>query len=132
MRGEIVNKKYHLLCLLSIPLKIRHNFFKFSFVRRGFPFQENTLKCQKTPTLLYYKVIRKLSKVIINYLKEKPAPVFSKNFSELNSFFVAHICEKINISSRSQMFLKLGILESFTIFTGKHLRWSLFFKNVEG
>ena len=102
MRGETVNKMYHLLCLLSIPLKIRHNFFKFSFVRRGFPFQENTLKCQKTPTPLYYKVIRKLSKVIINYLKEKPAPVFSKNFSELNSIFVAHLCITSSEGNRFQ------------------------------
>ena len=102
MRGETVNKMYHLLCLLSIPLKIRHNFFKFSFGRRGFPFQENTLKCQKTPTPLYNKVIRKLSKVIINYLKEKPAPVFSKNFSELNSIFVAHLCITSSEGNRFQ------------------------------
>ena len=38
----------------------------------------------------YIKVIAKLSKVIKNYLKEKPAPVFPKNFSELNSFLMAH------------------------------------------
>ena len=29
-------------------------------------------------------------------------------------------------SSRSQMFFKVGVLKSYAIFTGKHLRWSLF------
>ena len=29
-------------------------------------------------------------------------------------------------SSRSQMFFKIGVLKNFAIFTGKHLRWSLF------
>ena len=29
-------------------------------------------------------------------------------------------------SSRSQIFFKIGALNSFTIFTGKHLCWSLF------
>ena len=29
-------------------------------------------------------------------------------------------------SSRSQMFFKIGVLEDLTIFTGKHLCWSLF------
>ena len=30
-------------------------------------------------------------------------------------------------SSPLQMFFKIGVLKSFTNFTGKHLRWSLFF-----
>ena len=29
-------------------------------------------------------------------------------------------------SSSSQMFFKIGVLKNFAIFTGKHLRWSLF------
>ena len=29
-------------------------------------------------------------------------------------------------SSRSQMFLRIGVLKNFANFTGKHLRWSLF------
>ena len=29
-------------------------------------------------------------------------------------------------NSRSQMFFKIGVLMNFLIFTGKHLRWSLF------
>ena len=29
-------------------------------------------------------------------------------------------------SRRSQMFFKVGVLKCYTIFTGKHLRWSLF------
>ena len=29
-------------------------------------------------------------------------------------------------SSRSQMFLKIGVLKKFTIFTGEHLCWTLF------
>ena len=35
----------------------------------------------------------------------------------------------INRSSRSQMFFKIGVLKNFAIFTGKHLRWSLFLIN---
>ena len=31
-----------------------------------------------------------------------------------------------NRSSRSQMLFKIGVLKNFTIFTGKHLCWSLF------
>ena len=30
------------------------------------------------------------------------------------------------LNSRSQMFFKTGVLKNFTIFTGKHLCWSLF------
>ena len=29
-------------------------------------------------------------------------------------------------SSRSQMFFKIGLLQNFSNFTGKHLGWSLF------
>ena len=32
-------------------------------------------------------------------------------------------------SSRLQMFFKIGVLKSFSNFTGKHLCWSLFLKN---
>ena len=35
-------------------------------------------------------------------------------------------------SSRSQMSLKIGVLKKFTIFTGKHLCWSLFFNKAAG
>ena len=34
-------------------------------------------------------------------------------------------------SSRLQIFLKIGILKSFANFTGKHLCWSLFLKNLQ-
>ena len=33
-------------------------------------------------------------------------------------------------SSRLQMFFKIGVFKSFANFTGKHLCWSLFLKNV--
>ena len=35
-------------------------------------------------------------------------------------------------SSRSQMFFKIGVLKNFTLFTGKHLCWSLFCNKVAG
>ena len=35
-------------------------------------------------------------------------------------------------SSRSPMFLKIGVLKKFTIFTGKHLCWSLFLIKLLG
>ena len=35
-------------------------------------------------------------------------------------------------SSRLQMFFEIGILKNFTMFTGKHLCWSLFLKKVAG
>ena len=31
----------------------------------------------------------------------------------------------------SQIYLKIGVLKSFTNFTGKHLCWSIFFKNLQ-
>ena len=34
-------------------------------------------------------------------------------------------------SSRLQMFFKIGVLKSFANFTGKHLCWSLFLKNLK-
>ena len=34
-------------------------------------------------------------------------------------------------SSPLQMFFKIGILKSLTSFTGKHLRWNPFFKNMQ-
>ena len=34
-------------------------------------------------------------------------------------------------SSRLQMFFKIGVLKSFANFTGKHLCWSLFLKNLQ-
>ena len=39
-----------------------------------------------------------------------------------HSSAVVHSCS----SSRSQMFFKIGVLKIFAIFTGKHLRYSLF------
>ena len=42
--------------------------------------------------------------------------IFSYNFAMPKKFR----------SSRSQMFFKIGVLKSFTIFSGKHLFWSLF------
>ena len=62
-------------------------------------------------------------------------------FSELLSKFsrkasAGHVMEAIygkvrswrltNRSSRSQMLFKIGVLKNLTIFTGKHLCWSLF------
>ena len=35
------------------------------------------------------------------------------------------------ISSRSQMFLKVGVLKSYAISEGKRLRWSLFYKHFQ-
>ena len=35
-------------------------------------------------------------------------------------------------SSRSQMFLKIGVFKNFTIFTGKQLCWSLFLIKLLG
>ena len=34
-------------------------------------------------------------------------------------------------SSRLQMFFKVGVLKSYAIFAGKHLRWSLFLINLQ-
>ena len=34
-------------------------------------------------------------------------------------------CSEIFRSSRTQIFFKIGVLRNFTIFTGKHLCWSL-------
>ena len=44
------------------------------------------------------------------------------NFSQ----FHEHI-----FSSRAQMFFKIGVLKRFANFTGKHLCWSLFLKNLQ-
>ena len=38
----------------------------------------------------------------------------------------SHISESIDFLSNEEMFLKIGILNNFAIFTGKHLSWSLF------
>ena len=41
-----------------------------------------------------------------------------------NSFILKEAVAKR--SSRSQMLIKIGVLENFAIFTGKQPRWSLF------
>ena len=41
-------------------------------------------------------------------------------------------CENTSRSSRLQMFFKIGVVKSFANFTGKHLCWSLFLKNLQG
>ena len=38
----------------------------------------------------------------------------------------SHISESIDFLSNEEMFLKIGILNNFAIFTGKHLSWSVF------
>ena len=48
-----------------------------------------------------------------------------------NTFFVEYIfletpLMRMHRSSCSQIFLKIGVLKKFAIFTGKHLCWSLF------
>ena len=40
---------------------------------------------------------------------------------------VVHQCLPFK-SSHLQMFFKVGVLKSYAIFAGKHLRWSLFIK----
>ena len=47
-----------------------------------------------------------------------------KNFeaAKASLVFIKNRCR----SSRSQMFFKISVLKNFAIFTGKHLRWSLF------
>ena len=39
-------------------------------------------------------------------------------------------CERVR-SSRLEMFLKIGVLKNFAIFTGKYLCWSLFLINIQ-
>ena len=39
-------------------------------------------------------------------------------------------CSGIYRSSRLQMFFEICVLKNFTIFTGKHLCWSCFFKKI--
>ena len=49
---------------------------------------------------------------------------FMKSFAAAKSslVFIKNRCR----GSRSHMFFKIGVLKNFTIFTGKHLCWSLF------
>ena len=44
-----------------------------------------------------------------------------------NNFFV----QNTSISSRLRMFFQIGVLKSFTNFTGMHLCWSLFLKKLQ-
>ena len=44
-------------------------------------------------------------------------------------FYRRNMC--IFRSSRSQKFFEIGVLKNFTIFTGKHLCWSLFLTKLE-
>ena len=41
-----------------------------------------------------------------------------------------HFLKSVHVTSRTQMFFKIGVLENIAIFTGKHLCWSLCFKNT--
>ena len=44
-----------------------------------------------------------------------------------NNFFL----QNTSISSRLRMFFQIGVLKSFTNFTGMHLCWSLFLKKLQ-
>ena len=45
---------------------------------------------------------------------------------------VENYYRKADRSSRLHVFFKIGVLKNFTIFTGNHLPWSLYFNQVAG
>ena len=47
-------------------------------------------------------------------------------YGKLSAKLVAQAANKNTKSSRSQWFVKLGVLENFPMFTRKQLHWSLF------
>ena len=61
---------------------------------------------------------------------KKPVSFFSKTFLWIN-FSFSQFHEHIFKSSRSHLFVKIGVLKSFPDFTEKHWCWSLF-KNLAG
>ena len=67
---------------------------------------------------------------INSYLRKKKVADFFTNFNCKYLWSYIHIGS--DRSSRPEVFCKKGILKGFTKFTGKHLRWSLFFNEVAG
>ena len=60
-------------------------------------------------------------------VKARFSSVFATNFNHVFVSWEAQPSKRIKSrSSRLKMFFKIGVLKSFTIFTGKHLCWSLF------
>ena len=58
-------------------------------------------------------------------------PVFNVKLKLLINFNFSQFREQIFRSSHLQMLFKIGALKSFPNFTGKHLCWSLFLKNLQ-
>ena len=73
----------------------------------------------------------KLSKVVVLLLKIEIFLRFQKPL--WNAYFKEHyfMFKLIKIrGSRSKVFFKIDALQNFAIFTGKYLRWSIFFNKV--
>ena len=58
-------------------------------------------------------------------------PVFFFSKTSWINFNFSQFHEHIFRSSHSQLFIKIGVLKSFSNFTGKHLCWSLFLKSLQ-
>ena len=74
----------------------------------------------------------------LSQLYQTPRTAFSWNTyhwlllsCEYRKVFKNGLFFKFSRSSCLQIFLKIGILKSFANFTGKHLCWSLFLKNLQ-
>ena len=59
--------------------------------------------------------------------------LISSYFCPVNiaKFLRTAFLQNTSTSSRLQMFFKIGILKSFANFTGRHLCWRLFLKNLQ-
>ena len=58
-------------------------------------------------------------------------PFFNVKLKLLKNFNFSQFHEHIFRGNRAQMFFKIGVLKRFANFTGKHLCWSLFLKNLQ-
>ena len=88
-------------------------------------------------SLNYFSIFFFISRFYGSYLSVSPLAAFKGAWGNLNCFPIhgftnnfihCHPLRNLRTarSSRSQIFFKINVLENFAIFTGKHLRWSLF------
>ena len=107
------------LCFLAVSVDsaLPYNYWKWWIIIWNLLFTKLYINTPtKTPAIVLYLRLTK------NQLWRRVLQIITYSFFKNNTMG----------SSRSQMFFKIGVLNNFAIFTGKHLCWSLLFNKVAG
>ena len=130
-----------------IPLYLQHLFLKkwsitqyisLCSVKIKFPNCKQTKLGQFSRLHFFTRDVDQYKNTSLSQLYKPPRPRFpQKTYHQLLpsceycKVFKKSFLQNTSRSSRLQMFFEKGVLKSFPNFTGKHLCWSLFSKNLQ-